>query len=80
MLHVREENSMSQISERKCRTSKCFDENRRFDEYGHYGENNGPLPPTKKLAAGNEDNPIREMTDEERQRAKEREEKNRGEG
>ena len=35
-----------------------------FDEYEHYGENNGPLPPTKK---------IREMTDEERQRAKERE-------
>lgn len=21
--------------------------NRGFDEYGHYGENNGPLPPTK---------------------------------
>ena len=40
------------------RTSKCFDENRRFDEYGNYGENNPP---------------IREMTDEERQRAKERE-------
>jgi hypothetical protein len=39
-----------------------------FDEYGYYGENNGPLPPTKK---------IREMTEEERQRAKEREEKNR---
>ena len=35
-----------------------------FDEYGYYGENNGPLPPTKK---------IREMTEEERQRAKERE-------
>jgi len=42
--------------------------NKGFDEYGYYGENNGPLPPTKK---------IREMTDEERQRAKEREEKNR---
>jgi hypothetical protein len=51
MLHVREENSMS-------RTSKCF------DEYGNYGENNGPLPPRVE---------IREMTDEERQRAKERE-------
>ena len=50
------------------RTSKCF------DEYGHYGENNGPLPPTEELAAGEaEDNPIREMTEEERQRAKERE-------
>jgi hypothetical protein len=60
MLHAREENSMS-------RTSDCF------DEYGNYGENNGPLPPTKKLAAGNEDTSIREMTDEERQRAKERE-------
>ena len=35
-----------------------------FDEYGHYGENNGPLSPTKE---------IREMTEEERQRAKERE-------
>ena len=43
------------------RTSKCL------DEYGNYGENNGPLPPTKK---------IREMTDEERQRAKEREKAN----
>lgn len=21
--------------------------NRGFDEYGHFGENNGPLPPTK---------------------------------
>jgi hypothetical protein len=50
------------------RTSDCF------DEYGHYGENNGPLPPTEELAAGEaEDTPIREMTDEERQRAKERE-------
>jgi len=57
MLHVREENSMS-------RTSKCL------DEYGNYGENNGPLPPRVE---------IREMTEEERQRAKEREEKNRGE-
>ena len=44
--------------------------NRGFDEYGNYGENNGPLPPMKK--------DIRPMTDEERQRAKEREEKNRG--
>ena len=34
-----------------------------FDEYGFYGENNGPLPPTKD---------IRPMTDEERQRATER--------
>ena len=39
----------------------------RFDEYGYYGENNGPLPPTED---------IRPMTDEERQRAKEREEAN----
>lgn len=63
---------MSQISERKCRTSDCF------DEYGNYGENNGPLPPTEELATGEaEDTLIREMTDEERQRAKEREEKNR---
>ena len=46
------------------RTSKCL------DEYGNYGENNGPLPPRVE---------IREMTEEERQRAKEREEKNRGE-
>ena len=38
-----------------------------FDEYGYYGENNGPL-------LANED--IRPMTDEERQRAKEREEAN----
>ena len=38
-----------------------------FDEYGHYGENNGPLPPTEN---------IRPMTDEERQRAREREEIN----
>ena len=38
-----------------------------FDEYGYYGENNGPLPPTED---------IRPMTDEERQRAKEREEAN----
>ena len=51
---------MSQISERKCRTSDCF------DEYGHYGENNGPLPPRVEKE-------IREMTEEERQRAKERE-------
>lgn len=35
-----------------------------FDEYGYYGENNGPVPPTED---------IRPMTDEERQRAKERE-------
>jgi hypothetical protein len=34
-----------------------------FDEYGFYGENNGPLPPTKD---------IRPMTDEERQRATEK--------
>ena len=47
------------------RTSKCL------DEYGNYGENNGPLPPRVE---------IREMTEEERQRAKEREEKNRGKG
>ena len=47
------------------RTSKCL------DEYGNYGENNGPLPPRVE---------IREMTDEERQRAKKREEKNRGKG
>jgi hypothetical protein len=39
----------------------------RFDEYGYYGENNGPLPPTED---------IRPMTDEERQRSKEREEAN----
>ena len=38
-----------------------------FDEYGYYGENNGPLPATED---------IRPMTDEERQRAKEREEAN----
>lgn len=38
-----------------------------FDEYGYYGENNGPLPETED---------IRPMTDEERQRAKEREEAN----
>ena len=38
-----------------------------FDECGYYGENNGPLPPTED---------IRPMTDEERQRAKEREEAN----
>ena len=38
-----------------------------FDEYGYYGENNGPLPPTEK---------IREMNEQERQRAKEREEAN----
>ena len=40
------------------RTSDCL------DEYGNYGENNGPLPPRVE---------IREMTEEERQRAKERE-------
>lgn len=56
------------------RTSKCLDQNRGFDEYGNYGENNGPLPPTEELATGEaEDTLIREMTDEERQRAKERE-------
>lgn len=38
-----------------------------FDEYGYYGENNGPLPSTEK---------IREMNEQERQRAKEREEEN----
>lgn len=38
-----------------------------FDEYGYYGENNGPLPSTEK---------IREMNEQERQRAKEREEAN----
>lgn len=38
-----------------------------FDEYGFYGENNGPLPPTEK---------IREMNEQERQRSKEREEAN----
>lgn len=26
--------------------------NRGFDEYGTYGENNGPLPPTKPDGAG----------------------------
>lgn len=34
-----------------------------FDEYGHYGENNGPLPPTKR---------IRDMTEEERKASIER--------
>jgi hypothetical protein len=38
-----------------------------FDEYGFYGENNGPLPPTEK---------IREMNEQERQRSKEREQAN----
>lgn len=38
-----------------------------FDEYGYYGENNGPLPPTEK---------IREMNEQERQRSKEREQAN----
>jgi len=38
-----------------------------FDEYGYYGENNGPLPSTEK---------IRELNEQERQRAKEREEAN----
>ena len=51
------------------RTSDCFDENRRFDEYGNYGENNGPLPPRVE----NDRKDIRPMTEEERQRAKERE-------
>jgi hypothetical protein len=40
---------------------------RGFDEYGYYGENNGPLPPTEK---------IREMNEQERQRSKEREQAN----
>jgi len=53
------------------RTSKCL------DEYGNYGENNGPLPPRVEIAPQSKE--IREMTEEERQRAKEREEKNRGE-
>lgn len=57
------------------RTSDCF------DEYGNYGENNGPIPPTKKLPAGAaEDTPIREMTDEERQRATVRYHSNRRKG
>ena len=38
-----------------------------FDEYGYYGENNGPLPLTEK---------IREMNEQERQRSKEREQAN----
>ena len=38
-----------------------------FDEYGYYGDNNGPLPPTDK---------IREMNEQERQRSKEREQAN----
>ena len=38
-----------------------------FDEYGYYGENNGPLPPTDK---------IRPMTKEERHRASEKAERN----
>ena len=42
-----------------------------FDEYGYYGENNGPLPPTKK---------IREMTEDERQRATVRYQSNRLKG
>jgi len=42
-----------------------------FDEYGYYGENNGPLPPTKK---------IREMTEDERQRATVRYHSNRRKG
>ena len=40
-----------------------------FDEYGHYGENNGPLPHTKD---------IRTMSNEERNRSKERDAMNRG--
>ena len=38
-----------------------------FDEYGYYGENNGPLPPTED---------IRPMTKEERKRASEKAERN----
>ena len=38
-----------------------------FDEYGYYGENNGPLPPTDQ---------IRPMTKEELQRASEKAERN----
>ena len=38
-----------------------------FDEYGYYGENNGPLPPTDQ---------IRPMTKEERQRSKEKDQTN----
>jgi hypothetical protein len=45
------------------RTSDCL------DEYGHYGENNGPLPPRVE----NDRKDIPPMTEEERQRAKERE-------
>ena len=45
------------------RTSDCL------DEYGNYGENNGPLPPRVE----NDRKDIRPMTDEERQRSKERE-------
>ena len=45
------------------RTSDCF------DEYGHYGENNPPVGPTVE----NDREYIRPMTEEERQRAKERE-------
>jgi len=40
--------------------------NKGFDEYGYYGENNPPLPPMVEKK-------IRDMTNEERQRAKERE-------
>lgn len=43
-----------------------------FDEYGHYGENNPPLPPMVSKE-------IRDMTEEEKQRSKEREQKNRPE-
>lgn len=42
---------------------------RTFDEYGHYGENNPPAGP----AVENDHEYIRPMTEEERQRAKERE-------
>ena len=48
------------------RTSDCF------DEYGNYGENNPPVPP----AVENDRKDIRPMTEEERQRAKEREDAN----
>jgi len=41
--------------------------NDHFSEYGNYGENNGPLPPTEK---------IREMNEKERQRAKEKQRAN----
>lgn len=49
--------------------SRTFDQNRSFDEYGHYGENNPPVGPSVE----NDREYIRPMTEEERQRAKERE-------